>query len=455
MGGAAASVKAKGTIMKKKAFLIFLLLSVCANLLAQDKKLALKDFAGGIKLTGESGSLLSFKIPQEVYQGLERQDLKDIRVFDANGILVPFAVIVPPIIKEAIFEPNEKVPFFIWKPAGNQELPDTRNVEINVTGAVVSVKDYQAASSETPVFLVDLSALKKSANGLRIDFDHGGVFFNSTVTVQASSDLNTWQPFNKPQTVAYYNNIDSDRTWFDIPENSRYVLFKFNQKVPPVSGVAAQFPVTLIEMPLEETVITGEKSDDGEVIYYDTKGYFPLRAIDFKLPQPDSIQVNIRNQSKYPDGPFNMQRLEHIFKIVSGTETRTNLSIQISERNGITGRHWTLLAAGEATFASVPELTLYWEPLILVFLSRGEGPWTLAYGNESCGSTSENNLPLTAEDMTNTLGATATGESYYTPHEPEKEKHLSKWVLWGVLILAAGILTFLAFFVAKQLKNSI
>jgi hypothetical protein len=441
--------------MKNKALLTFLLLFTAAAVFSQDKKPALKDFAGGIKLTGEAGSLLCLEIPEEVYQGLERADLKDIRVFDADGLLVPFSVVSPPLTENTISVPDETVPFFVWTPARNQEPPGNSNVEINVTGTVVNIKNFTDFSSDTPVLLADLTSLKKSPDRLKIDFNHGGVFFNSTVTIQTSSDLNTWLPFNRQQTVAYYDNADSDRTWFYIPENSRYVLFKFNRQAPPVRNVLAQFPLQLVELKLEETIITGEKSGDGKSIYYDTKGYFPVRSIDFRLPQPDSIQVNIRNQSKYPDGPYNIQRQEQLFKIISGGGTRTNTPIALGNKNGATGRHWTLLAAGETPFASVPELVLNWEPLLLVFLSRGDGPWTLAYGNASYGSAAEINLPLTTEDMSNLLPAAFTGESYYTPHESEKEKKWSLWVLWGVLILAAGILTFLAFFVAKQLKNSI
>jgi hypothetical protein len=422
---------------------------------SQEKTPVLKEFAGRIELTGEANSLLSLEIPQLVYQGLERSDMRDMMVFDANGIPVPFTIrTIRYDLKGGDIPQPQSVPFFIWKPAKNQGSSDNRNIEINVTGAVVNIKDSQGIFADTPVILADISSLPQSPEALQAEFDHGGDFFNSTVTIHSSSDLNNWQLFNKWQTIAYYGNTGMDKTMFEIPPNVNYVLIKFDEQAPPLLSISAHFPKVYDPQKMNETIINGEKNADGMSVYYDTKGYYPVRSVDFRFTQPDAILVNIKNQYDYPDGPFNLQRQEHLFKINTASETLTNNPIAITGDNA-PGRHWTLSAAGEIPFVNIPVLAFKWESRILTFLSRGEGPWTLAYGNASYGSKNEDSLNITGVDEPNNIYYDAViGESSYTPRAPAApDKNWPQWILWGILILTAGVLTVLALFVNKQWKS--
>ena len=422
--------------------LFFLVTST--SLYPQDKKPDPQDFAGKITVTRTSGSLLVLELPEKVYQGLQRPDLGDLRVFDADGILVPFTLRTPP--GNTITLPEQEVPFFIWKQERGQNFPSSRNVEIDVSGTIITINETQGISFDDSAYLIDLSSLSQSPAALHITFDNKDNFFNSSVVIHTSSGMNQWQLFNKQQTVVYYGNPGTDRNMLEIPDGIRYALVKFNENTPLPGRITASFKSQKVAAALRETQIMGEKRADSKVIHYDTMGYYPVSSVDFRLKEPDSMLVQIINQFIYPDGPSYLQRQERLFRINTGAGVRTNTPIAVSHP----GRHWTLSAMGETLFTDIPECYIIWEPLELIFLARGDGPWTIAYGNSSYSHVKENELLLSEEDIL--LPAIITGESYTVPKEPDKEKNWSFWVLWGILIFAAGVLTALAFYIARSMN---
>ena len=112
--------------------------------------------------------------------------------------------------------------------------------------------------------------------------------------------------------------------------------------------------------------------------------------------------------------------------------------------------------AGERIFAEPPELLIRWKMRELIFLALGKGPWTLAYGNAACGPP-EDGLPQLERGDAELLPALPTGMIRYEPkpRKPVEEEGRSfgVWVLWGVLILAAALLSSLAFVIVRSMKN--
>lgn len=429
--------------MKSKLFFITLIIFAVYTSFAQERPEP-DHFAGRMTVIGVTGSLLVLEIPEELYQGLERPDLGDIRVFDTDGIPVPFVVRGSPT--ETINPPPEDVPFFIWNPANNQKAPNNRDIEIDITGAVVRITGVQETPA-VPTYLVDLSSCAVSPISLEIDFDHNNNFFNSAAEIQTSSDLTNWQVFNNHQSVAYYGNNDINRSLLEIPKDIRYALIKFTQTTPQVKNIKAVFAPYTIPAKTKESIFSGIKNKDNKSVYYDTKGHYPVLSIDFRFNEPDSIFVQIKNQIDYPDGSVHFLKQERIYRINYADGARTSPPIEV--RN--TGRHWTLTAEGESLFANIPDCYVTWEQMELVFLARGKGPWTISYGNTAYGTANENALTLTDAD---TFLQAEILENVYTPRAGEKKPMEWSWILWGVMIIAAGLLTILAFFAAKSIGKN-
>jgi len=409
------------------------------------------DFAGAMQIAGTAGSLMVLELPQQVYSGLERIDRGDLRVFDSSGASVPFVVRSPP--RQVLTPPPQPVPFFIWRP-GEQSLPSSRDIEIDTSGGVVRIRDSAAASANLPVYLADFSALPQPPAFVNVTVDHADVFFNGSATVHTSSDLSQWRAFARSQTIAYYGDYAVTRDQLEIPPGARYALISFDQGVPPLVALEAVFAPQEVSTEIRETPVLGEKSGDGIFAYYDVLGYYPITAIDFRFQEPDSVLAYIRNRLDRGDERHQLQMQGRIYRFQSGDSVRTNAPFSDS-RIASAGRYWELEAQGEMPFGSIPVCYVIWEPSQLVFLARGGGPWTLAYGNSECPPLTQSGLTLSPDDTL--IPATLTGESRYTPRPAkpaEPARNWPQWVLWGTLILAAGVLSLLAFFIARSMKNS-
>lgn len=426
------------------------------SLPAQNRELPrLEDFAGSLVLGGTRGGLLKLEIPEAVYQGLMRPDRGDIRVFDGEGSPVPF--VIRPVPGLAFTPPPEELPFFPWEQENDEVLPGGTDIVINSEGTVLNINN-RGVPSGSRAYLLDFSGLSVPPALLAVSLGKEGEFYNTAVRIYSSADLSRWREFEKPQTLAWFGGGGANREFLELPRgNSRYLLLKFDKPDLPLRKAAALFEEREIPPPPREKTITGEwQGESRRAIDYFTGGFYPLRTINFPLSQPDSIEVLVKNKfTKEAEWSFVVRT--NLFRINTGTgaEALQNGPLEI----GVSAPYWELEAAGDPAFSTPPACTIQWEPYELVFLGRGEGPWTLAWGNGDWGPRDSGDLKLSefagGAGAPKIENARPLGEPQYRAGaaKPRSEKDWGQFILWAVLILATLFLSGLAFSAAKSMKN--
>jgi hypothetical protein len=449
------------------SFLLPLLLGTASALSGQQVKLPkLEDFSGSQVLTGTPGGLLGFEIPESVYQGLERPDMGDIRVFDEAGNAVPF--VIRRAQGSAVTPPPEDVPFFRWDEDDDAVLPGSTDIAINAEGAVLNIKSSSPRPSAAPAYLLDLSGLSAAPSMLNITLREEGESYNTSVRIYSSADLSRWQEFEKRQTLAWFGDGTS-RELLELPRgNNRYLLIKFDKplidrQVADGAGfsrdllprnISAVFEAHEIPPMTREKTIAGEwRGDDRRIVDYSLGGFYPLTAIDFPLSQADSIEVRVKNRV-FEQAEWSFAARINLFRISAGTgEPRTSEALNINS----SAPFWELEAAGDVAFSSLPGCTIRWAVYELVFLGRGAGPWTLAWGNGDYGPRSEVDLKLPETGGPEIGTARLLGEPAYQPRLQDETRRLGRdwgqFVLWAVLILAAVFLSGLALYIARAMKK--
>ncbi|MDR1058110.1 MAG: DUF3999 domain-containing protein [Treponema sp.] len=441
--------------------MIFLLLLVLLSPL-HSQSLMPDDFAGYMVLSGSAGALLRFEIPGEVYQGLLRPDRGDIRIFDAAGVMVPFLIRgVPP--KEITPEPAE-VPFFPWNGTEGKNLPSGTDIEINTSGGVVRIKNQNSVPGRNPVYLADLSGLAHTPSSLRLSLDHRGDYFNAPVTLYRGKELGEWQAFSRKQILAWYGNSGANRDTLELPAGEMgpkgagggipYLLIAMEEGAPPLGRVTGLFDPLQVPGILRETVWEGEKSADAKFVHYRMEGRYPARTIDFVLGEPDSIPVMVKNRFNEGDDWILLGR-ETIFLFHGNGPPQKNAPLPLSAFAPL----WELEAAGELSFSQVPRGVVTWAPEEIIFLARGEGPWTLRYGNSDAAPLSEASLdPASLSHGGEELSpALPTGEGGYekrSPPPPAENHDYGQWILWGILSLGVAVLSILARSIAGSMKKT-
>jgi hypothetical protein len=430
-----------------KGTLLFYFFCLGVSLYAQTnasapEALPWNNFAGTIELNGNAGSLLSLEIPEAVYLGIERPDMGDVRIYDSQGNPASFVIRNLP---GTIAVPSEQdVPILAWNEKAGRFTASIPGIEINTSGIAVTINP--GSGRENRLYLADLSGLDNESepSKLVLDFEEGA-FFNAGVSIQKSDDLAQWERFDRTQTAAFNNNPGTDRNVFDIPR-ARYILLEFDGEVPPVNSALVRFDPIESPAALRETSFTGTQSEDRKNVVYRT-GRFPVQKVNFVISRPDSIRVIFRERTSeavswHYLGESSIYRIE-----APNADPLVNGPI---ESMG-SGPYWQIDAQGEQVFTEVPSLVLLWEAQEIVFLARGQGPWTLAYGNVEYGPL----VPLDIQSGAEILPA-LSGAAFYTGREEPKADHTARWrqiILWSVLILAAAVLSVLALWVIKSMKS--
>ncbi|MDR2021379.1 MAG: DUF3999 domain-containing protein [Treponema sp.] len=441
---------------KKNSALFPLLLSMVPVLAGQEAGVPrLEDFAGSLVVTGTPGALLGLEIPEAVYQGIERPDMGDIRVFDKAGQAVPFAIRRAPGI--TVSPPPEEVPFFRWEQENDGALPGGTDITINAEGTVLNIKGRGLPVSAAAAWLLDLSGLSYTPAALRITLGKEGEFYNATVRIYASADLARWREFEKRQTLAWFGGA-AGRETLELPAgNNRYLLLKFDKPDLPPRNITAVFePVEIPPITREKTIAGTWRGTGKRIARYAAGGFYPLTAIGFPLPEADSIEVRVKN--KYtPEEDWSVVTRTTLFRISGGGETRTSEALDIDG----SAPYWELEAAGDVAFSSLPDCTIRWAVYELVFLGRGAGPWTVAWGNGDCGLRGAGDLQRAV--FTGGTGApeieTARplgGPAYRPRSRTAKPRFGGNWgqfILWTILILAVVFLSGLALYTAKSMKK--
>ena len=416
-----------------------------------------EDFAGAIEYTGPEGSLLALEIPGAVYRGLERPDRGDIRVFDAGGSPVPFLIRPAPGIR--VTPESEDVPFFVWREGGDQALPQGTDIEIDASGAVVRIRGQAAAKLRGGRdYLLDLSGLSHKPVSLDFSLGRTEEFFNTPVRVYSSDDLSQWRPQEKRQVFAWYGEGEVSRSLVDPgDEKSRYLLLKFETRDPAPERITARFGAVEIPALVEEEGIGGTLSAGRRTALYDMRAFYPLARIEWRLPEPDLVEVIIRNRfSEWEEWSYRGRQRLYRYRLEDGGE-RKNGPFDVSDA----APFWQLEAAGDIPFGSVPVCYPSRELQELVFLARGRGPWTLAYGGSDWGPLSGTGLSAEAPEgeTGGAVPAVPTGAARYEKRESSTgpERHWGRWgrwVLWTILVLSVMVLSFLAFTLARSMGRS-
>ena len=144
------------------------LLFASGQLMAEE--ITTRDFAAGYYLeVGKNGPLYSIELPEDVYHTVQSSDLRDVRVFNGAGEVVPHefrAMKTEPITHQE----KETIPFFPLF----QEATATNNlsgislhVSRDTAGAILNIQSdpvSDPADKKITGYLLDLSNFKKECD---------------------------------------------------------------------------------------------------------------------------------------------------------------------------------------------------------------------------------------------------------------------------------------------------
>ena len=401
-----------------------------------------------------NGPWYRLELPMALQLKARHADLRDLRVFNAEGEALAYAV------TPASALPSEKreeaaLKWFPLMGATDQATPAIR-VQRSSTGTLVEVTPETQGGGEQVRrgWLLDVSGFEKPLHRLRLDWSGAEDGFQR-FSIEASDDLQHWSSWGEGQVARLsFANERIDQREVSLPgQKAKYLrlLWLAPQRAPDLLGAR------LVSIHNEQSTplvwsepLPGQIGKPGEYSWKLPLS-LPLERIKIGLDQPNTLApVNLSSRR---DGKLEWQPLARglLYRLPQGDREMlqdeielygtpvSQLRLKVDERGGGLGK-------------GAPQLQVAIRSTQVVFLARGTAPYTLAIGNAGATSAA---LPLSTlvpgyepERLTQ-LGvakaeplsaAAAMGDS----KEAQSTLDWKRYGLWAVLLAGVALLGVMA-----------
>jgi hypothetical protein len=430
---------------------------------------ATDDYAQGIRMQPLSDRpLIEAALSDDVYRVVTRADLADVRVFNADGAVVPHAFCSSPETAEPAVT-QESLPVFEVQGATPQR--EGTRVEVQTSaGVAVNVQqgDQQAAPSviETRAHVIDARAIPDALRAMQFDWHSPDGASEAHVRIEASEDLDRWETIVGASTLlkVTQGTQQLQRHSVGLPQRP----YKYLRVARTDRGPALQIDSVIAErvappQPIDPLWFSASPivSEEASGLSFDSNRIAPVTYARLLLPQ-ENTSLRVKIESRPDDEAQWRERWSgEVYSILSVGERRVSPP---AEFGSTANRYWRVSPAKTGDpFSQGATLELGYRPARLRFLAQGSGPFMLAYGSrraeparsQPCGALLAD---VGARDLARLTGEASLappqrlgGEAAFKPLP--KETPLRLVVLWGVLIAGVGLLAAMATSLLKRLNT--
>jgi hypothetical protein len=457
-----------------------------------DADLTPNDFAYGVKVPSP-GEAAAYRVPLPlaVYQKVLRADLGDVRMFNERGELVPYRI-ERPNAQSTVQPAATSLPVFALRDNSRETL-DAIRVTIESGGTRVDVqapanaaaRDPQSASAATArgdsrstgvpsvaSYVLDSRALPSPISMLELNWPTDAPDFAGRLRIEASDDLGTWQTVVTGAPIANLHAGDArivERRVELAGMSAKFWRLSWADAPAPfaITSVSAEPTRDHVDVPRQTLSVSGSAAQPGD-FEFDLGARVPVDRVTLELPEQNSIVEAELLSRDSPGEPWRSVTRGGFYRLkatrsvptgdsqtVEASADLTNGSITIASNSD---RYWLarIDTSNGGLGRGVPKLRIGWLPHDIVFLARGNGPFTLAYGSSKARPTTAlGAIPATvtianAEFMPpEPLG----GDTRLQPTRPPRTIWTKSAILWTVLAVGVVLLAFMAYRLSRELKK--
>ncbi|HYM35529.1 MAG TPA: DUF3999 domain-containing protein [Steroidobacteraceae bacterium] len=413
-----------------------------------------EDFAYSAPLkTEQSAAAYQTPLTADVYRRAVYADLRDLRVFNGGGEVVPYAL-RQPSASSAERHPLVSAPIF---PLHGDERKALEALRVMVTsdGKNVSVQTAAAQSQPAPLsgYLVDLRGQKDSIVALELVWREPAPEFSNTVSIAASDDLAIWRTVISNASVVNLQFAGQQLQQHRIEFSATHVKFlRINWANAAVNLQSVNVEPVSTRVETQRLEVEGIGTQSGSDSYeFDIGVQAPIDRLSVRLPEINSL-VQATFWSR-PNEQAQWRRITQstLYRLQRDDHEIDNVAIVIAPN---LDRYWRMTIERNGGIGSgVPRLRMAFVPARLTFVARGAPPFTLNVGNNlarDAESSLTNVLESSSENDPNRIApANANigefvevgGKLKLAQRPPTNWKN---WVLWSVLIVGVALLGLMA-----------
>jgi hypothetical protein len=438
------------------------------------------DYSHAIPLTvSGKNAVVQLRLPQAVYLNARSADLRDLRVFDAAGKVVPFALTQPAAHSQAS---RRALPVTIFPvPKVLSTMADAEKdiqIKTSADGSVVSIAMHQGQAPDKGrlgALVLDLGKTGLAIDALAFALPDGQANYHAQVELEVSDDLRAWESLGFSNLSWMVNAegmaLTSNRMEF-APRAFRYARLSWHDGAPLLfSKIVAESPTHSAQAPAMESITVapspGKFKDD---LMYPTPLAIPARRVNLQFGERSVVLPGVLGQ--YVELPavkgstatrwdFRPRLEATFFQLTQAGAQRKSGDIIVDE---VHASNWVVRSSGLAQVQ--PTLRLAWTPETLVFMAASPGPYSLSFGRSNAESAqlgiaqvapSFSGAELEAAEQA-VAGPLAVVSVQPTDDSAAlaaaKAARNRMLMLWGVLLLGVAVLGVMAWKLIGQMKNS-
>jgi len=425
--------------------------------MVQALSLSPQDFAFGLPvITTREAAAYRFSLPLTVYQDSVREDLGDIRLFNAGGVAVPFSLRRPavqaPIHKAAI-----ALPVFPLH-EGSRVVIDGIHVTIDSPRSAINLQTQNGGVGDLLAnqYILDGRALESAVSALRMSWPDAASDYSGRMSVEVSDDLGSWRTVVAAAPIA---NLRANGQMLIenrialAPTAAKYWRIKWLGAPPAfeISSVVAE-PTESVAAPARATLEVGGKPDpaNSNDYLFDLGAHAPVSRVNVLLPEVNTtagVELSSRRMAK---DPWRIVARAGFYRVKTAGEEQQNAPLEVHVDDD---RYWRARITDGAGPPQAPlRLNVEWVPNEVTFLAQGQGPFLLAFGNATAiGAEADlSQIPAALQIAPAVVGPRQVlgGSTRLVGNPPAFPR--MRAVLWGVLLSAVILLAWMAYHLANE-----
>jgi hypothetical protein len=428
-----------------------------------------KDFAFGIPLTVEADSAFyRAALPAAFYAGAGRADQGDLRVFNGDEAVVPYARLDSPIVTREK-KPTTVLALFplrVDEQGGDLSgLSLTINRSAGNTSVNLTTKEGQPVPAQRLAgYLVDATGAREQISAIVLAWTPKSGGMNTRIRVETSDDLNQWRTLvgDAPLLDLEYEgrHLLLDRVELRQAP-ARYLRISWPPAQAPLQldAVRAEFSDRLVETARQWTEALGSVVADKENEYqFDLGGALPVDRVAIELPELNSVVPAQLAARATPDEPWRpvTSLVAYRLRQDAGEVSAPPLVVVPA-----TYRYWLLRVDPKSggLGRGQPRMRAGWIPQEIVFAARGTGPFLIAYGNATATSSA---LPVTTlvpgygngPEALRAIAVAHPGVAapLHRLDQAKPPRQYRRAILWAVLVVGVVVLGWMAWQLSGQLN---
>lgn len=415
----------------------------------------------------ESSPVVTLALPSAVYRDCVDAGLRDLRVLNHAGEVVPHALRRPPAASPGAAT-VVRVPLF---PLRGDAAASSAALQLSIGDGRAQLEVQGGASPDDapPItaWLVNASAVDAAIGTLTWEWPPDAADFSVNVQLEASDDLESWRtvaPYAPLARLRHAGEVFEQRSMSFPPTRAKYWRLSAAGEADLPEFTAVNATPVVGEIPAErqqaEIYGTAQPEKPGDYLF-DLGAQLPVDRLELMLPDINTVAEVEYFSRRRPTDAWESVARGAVYRLQSagGELTSPALTAPAQLR-----RYWrvTVNPRGGGIGQGTPRLRAGWLADQLVFVTRGAGPFELVYGSFTApaadvalatllpggnAATFESaNLPTAQANEPQESG----GRELLEPPPPERPWRV--WVLWTALLAGVATLGTLAWSLARQMR---